>query len=603
MAIILNSERNLNSYIKNDNSIGPGQYEFEDNFNKFNLNKNMVPFNTSEERHYNLNLENYNPGPGSYFKNIFYNKTINYKKVETTKDHVIQDFPMYNLMLTVKKRKMNDLKYLKIDKNDKNQVFKYKHLNNNINKIEAKKISNKLFQLKKEEKDYSIPYKNTDNIKLLKLETVFKKNKILFDDKGQNISRCVKKNQKEFLSSNISTNTSSNIYLNNKITSSEENSKIMLSNNSCMSKTNLEKSRIKENFYFSKLKRKNIKSNPFNKNKTLNKIKNNFNENDIVKKSAKYELKNYTNLFKSEPGPGYYITSSPFDKYNVLSKENKKYNFGSNQDRGLLIRTINKKIQKKNKEFNLNIENLNKKNKTSFPNLSQPKITIRNSLSTNDIIKKLLNIDLSEEINTSLTHYKNNISLGPGQYNIKSQFDIIKSKKYSFPLSQRFLQKKENISPGPGAYLSLEKWDKNANINKKQRKNDEKIIIEKKWPDMYSYSPHLINSIEHNNYMKNKINYLKTPFGSSEEKLIKKYNSTPDIIGPGSYSFNKSGNEKKKRIKYKDNYEEKENKKEKIRILYKKTIQILKDCIGPGSYNNKFLYNDWHKKTFNIMYI
>ena len=193
MALILNSERNLDSYINNDNSIGPGQYEIENNFDKFNLNKNMVPFNTSEERLYNLNIENYNPGPGSYFKNIFYNKTINYKKIETTKDHIIKDFPMYNLMLTVKKRKINDLKCLKIDKSNKNQVIKYKLLNNN--NAEQKKISNKLLQLKKEEKDYSIPYKNTENIKGLKIEAVLKNNnKLIFDDKGQNIF----KNKKNF---------------------------------------------------------------------------------------------------------------------------------------------------------------------------------------------------------------------------------------------------------------------------------------------------------------------------------------------------------------------------------------------------------------------
>ena len=213
-------------------------------------------------------------------------------------------------------------------------------------------------------------------------------------------------------------------------------------------------------------------------------------------------------------------------------------------------------------------------------------------------------MDLSEEINNnSLTQYTNKISLGPGQYDIKSQFDIIKSKKYSFPLSKRFFEKKEKISPGPGAYLSLEKWDKKSNINRKRRKNDEKIIIEKKWPDFNSYRPHLINSIEYNNFIKNKMNYIKVSFGSSEEKLMKKYNSTPDIIGPGSYAFNNSGKEKKKRLKFKDKCEEKDNKRERIRILYKKTLQILKDFIGPGSYDNKFLYNDWRKKAFNIVYI
>ena len=36
---------------------------------------------------------------------------------------------------------------------------------------------------------------------------------------------------------------------------------------------------------------------------------------------------------------------------------------------------------------------------------------------------------------------------------------------------------------------------------------------------------------------------------------------------------------------------------------YRNNLQIYKDKIGPGSYNDNFIYNDWRKKTFNINYI
>ena len=78
------------------------------------------------------------------------------------------------------------------------------------------------------------------------------------------------------------------------------------------------------------------------------------------------------------------------------------------------------------------------------------------------------------------------------------------------------------------------------------------------------------------------------------------------MLSPCSYNFNEHESKfikKRKRFKYKDNYEEKENKKEKIKILYRNNLQIYKDKIGPGSYNDNFIYNDCRKKTFNINYI
>lgn len=608
----LKKERNY-SFLSN-NSKSQSQKGNKDNSDNNNSsNQNMAPFNISEERFINSEIEKNNPGPGSYFKNIFNNKIFNIKKIETTKDYVINNFPMFNLMQTEKSKKIDDLKHLIIDRNNKNQILKYKNLYNK-KRIEKNNINIKLLQFKKEEKNISIPFNNSEIMKKLKIEPIFQKqnnliNEILYNDNHKNFIK-IKKFNREFLSSNISTNTSSNIFINKQKILSDENNQITLDNISNFSKEN----KIKEKISPKKLKRKNIKFNILNlyKNKTWNKIeKNKFDESNLNKNSKEknllYEIKDFQNLIKCEPGPGYYSTRSPFDKYILLSKEKKKYNFGSNKERDILITKIKNKIDKNKKEINLKIENISKTNKTSFPNLFKSTKAFRNSISSNNIIKNLLNINnYSEDTNNSLTQYKDNINLGPGQYNIKSQFDINNSKKYSFPLSKRFLE--EKISPGPGSYLALENWDKiyDTNINKKYKKIELKEKNENEGPDIYSYNSSFINSIEYNNYVKSNINYIKPPFGSSEERMIIKANSTTNMLSPCSYNFNDyeiKSIKKRKRLKYKDKYEEKEKKKEEIKILHRNTLQIYKDRIGPGSYNDNFVYNDWRKKTFNINYI
>ena len=57
MAIVLRSERNFNSSLINNNSVGPGQYKIQNYFDKNDaLNQNNVPFNTSEERIFFLKM-------------------------------------------------------------------------------------------------------------------------------------------------------------------------------------------------------------------------------------------------------------------------------------------------------------------------------------------------------------------------------------------------------------------------------------------------------------------------------------------------------------------------------------------------------------------
>ena len=64
-------------------------------------------------------------------------------------------------------------------------------------------------------------------------------------------------------------------------------------------------------------------------------------------------------------------------------------------------------------------------------------------------------------------------------------------------------------------------------------------LLTKKEPDMWSYNSHILNSIEYDNFNNtcDKIINSRAPFCSSEERFIKKINSTPDIIGPGRYDI------------------------------------------------------------------
>ena len=259
------------------------------------------------------------------------------------------------------------------------------------------------------------------------------------------------------------------------------------------------------------------------------------------------------------------------------------------------------------------VENFTK-NKTSVPKKSKTKIALKDSMSTNNLIKKLFELNKNEtflKLNNTSTNYVNKLNLGPGQYNIKSQFEQINSKRYSFPLQKRFQNLKGIITPGPGSYLSLENWKKiesnNLNQNAPKINNEEVKYNNNVSPDMCTYNPHIVNSIEYKNFAYNSISNSKVPFGSSQKRLSDEVNPNNEIIGPGTYfnnltDFNLKYN--KKRLLYNYTLEKHKTKKEKIKLKYKNNLQLLKDKIGPGSYiNNNWIYNGWIKKTFNIKFV
>ena len=580
-------------------------------FNNLNtLTQNIAPFNTSQERLFYS--EEDTPGPGSYFNNNTYKSLFSPKKAETTKENILNKFDIYNFMLKKKINKIKELKKLKLDKNNKNQVIAY----SNTDKRKQKKLNIKLLVLKDYTKENSIPYLNSDNFQELMLrpielktkEIILKPKSKIFQNKDKKVFQEIKLNNKEILSSNCSTNSSLNNNANKQKISPEENSKMLLSNNSFIQTTKIDFEDIKKNGFFHNSKIKNINFKFFPKMKSWQESK-----NDLANNLS------YNNYLEGDPGPGYYNTNSSFDKYKFFKYQKKKFNFGSNQEREV-IKPIKKDSKKKVlAKIILNVENNIKRNKKLFPKLSQSKITLRDSISSNDLIKKLFEFNQDKpsfEHNNSYTQYQKDksLNLGPGQYNIKSQFDQTnKTKKYTFPTQKRFSEEKGKQSPGPGAYISLINWyqkddDNNENIIQNNTNNEIITLLKNNlMPNVGTYNPHIVNSIEYKNLINNNINFSNIPFGSSEEKFIKKINSTPDFIGPGSY-FNKISNFKTKNnikgIKYKYKNEENNKKKENIKMLYKRCLQSLKDKIGPGSYiNEKLIYSDWHKKTFNIMNI
>ena len=125
------------------------------------------------------------------------------------------------------------------------------------------------------------------------------------------------RNNKSLLNSNESLTT----YTNNEITSDNNRSAIY-------------KSFSEENIF-----------------KKINKIKGNLyktTNRDIIKKEPKISVEDfvYNNLFKGDPGPGYYQEQSDFDKYILISNKNRRFNFGSNEkkDKNIYSSSLNVNI-------------------------------------------------------------------------------------------------------------------------------------------------------------------------------------------------------------------------------------------------------------------
>ena len=666
MAIVIRSERDFKFLKNSSGKLGPGDYA-KDNFLSETIPQNSAPFNSKCLRYLEFS-DNRNPdiGPGSYYhpkQRSFIHKSFNRNRssLESLNRKDLYNLALFKVVNGKKELKIKEQKSLIIDKENQNQVF---NMNNNINN-NSSTIDMRLYSPKRyfkiipttltKNRINSIPSKQNslgydfdenglpvivdppsvfNNINEESEKNIINNKKI---DKKINALDWSKMSKRDISDNDITTkdntnnNNSTNLYYNNN-TSKDING---LSNNTTNTSNYIRNRQISSNESGINYLNKNQKNKSLiNSNESLttytnneitsdnnrsaifksfseenifkkiNKIKGNLyktTNRDLIKKEPKISVEDfvYYNLFKGDPGPGYYQEQSDFDKYILYSNKNRRFNFGSNEKRD---------------KINSSSQNVNIGPGCYFQDNNTPKFK-----------PKLYPLSRKEETINIKKYEKDyvNENMGPGKYDIKSQFDKTQI-FYSGPLEKRFYENIKKIKPGPGEYLQLADWEKNneekqklkqnlyLNIKKKEEEdNKEKkedlgrygYIQKNENPGVGNYNPHIVNSIKYNIISKdNKVSNLIAPFLSGQEKFLKKSASTSDMLGPGSYFpyvnvYKKDENKKGNNLFKNDGM-----KKVNIKILYNQMKSNIENQVGPGSYNLQN-YNEWHKKSFNSLYV
>ena len=612
MAIVVRSKKNLDYILNPTGTIGPGNYNI---LNKSYIeNENFAPFNSSEKKLINNNKENPNIGPG-YYQKSFSNENFFHKKNFHTKTNDKNWTKMNFLMAQLidkKKEKIEEEKQKKIKINlHQNNKYSKSNLNrNNKNKkiiiINTTKTLNRINSIPSKsncfgynidekgevylnENPNSEIYYTGEKDNSVGPDYYYKTNKL--NAHFVDWSKMSTKEIIDFKYYNNDKSVNNSSYINNYLNTTETtlNNKILPKSNSTNDIKTLNKNK-KEKLYIGFISRKN------NNNESKEKIL----ENNL-----------YNNLFSFEPGPGYYYKDNLFD--DIKKKVNNYYEknhqcFGVSSKRNLSTFT------KESNDIGPGhySPDLFEKKEKFIPNFFP-------FAHRENIIKNYNPKDLAKK---SIL-YNNNVNneIGPGKYEIKSQFDMKKKlNKISFSYEKRFndyINGKSELYPGPGEYLKLKNWKKPEkkiikvsdliqnninNINKKININkDEKddISIEKNedkiTPGVGIYNPDILNSINYKiKSRENKLQSIIAPFNSGVERFnFQKSSSTSELIGPGSYNILKNN------FNIVHNNKIKENKPLEKYIIEK---NIQKSKLGPGEYYN-FNYNDWNIKSFNTLFL
>ena len=644
MSLILSSERN-SKIIRNKSSIlTPSFLNISESFHQ-----NKAPFNSKMERYFEFSdKRNSKVGPGLYYhpkQRSFLKKSFgrNSSSLEEMNRSELYNLALFKVVNRKKSIKLKEQKSLIIDRENKNQVCNINNINsyNDFNKSslmdENKKNVKFLPTTLTKNRINSIPSREqylgydfdknglpiiVDSTYITALDNKNNENEeniIIEKDKKINAVDWSKMSKRDIIGKD---NNISNDY-----TTKENTTNII---NSISEELNeLTASIIKTNI--SNLNRK--KKLTRNKNEILNSLTNNEPTTDyhnfskylksklpfttkingiryrspesflFTKKKKSLEEFVYDNLFNCDPGPGYYQSESDFDKYAAYKQRNKniKYNFGSNAIRnGALLKSDNNTNIGPGSYFK---ENYKPKIKPDFFPLSRKEYGIN--------IKKYEKDFEKEEV-------------GPGKYEIKSQFDKTQL-YYNGPLEPRFFDNIKKIKVGPGEYLPLYDWNKNSEKVEKNKKDKDKdkdkdkstkdekkeinerdsYINKNENPGVGAYNPHIVNSIHYDIISKeNKMSNLRMPFSSAQERFIYKSSSSSDLLGPGRYfSNNKSlGNIRLKTDKNKGLYRNIGYKNDDIKKFYNQIKLEGQRNVGPGSYELRN-YNEWYKKSFNAKYV
>ena len=607
MAIVIRSEKKLFEINNETGKIGPGEY-FQDEIPiDKELEENLFPFNSSTKKT-NLNIKKDNNkeiGPGYYYKNSSFIKN----SFSTKSNNNNINFLNYALNELMNRRK------------DKEKLSNNETIINNITKIKLDNITNYNEDLKTKCENL-IKKKNiiilpTTKTKMRVNSIPFKNDSFGYEiDNNGNVIIANKPNENY---NNITFNINDKFgkKLKNKIKCIDWSK--MSSRNMSFQKTNdynnsnnSNNNNKKSNHSISAPNEKNEKEieidNINTTNTSENKSKNNIRKNlkhshsmcEILSKNLKSRLSNknenylnknkenfiYENLFNVQPGPGYYYNDNDYEKY-INPKIKLKDGFGS--------------TEKKNKYYNNNNINLGPGSyfKTKYP-IKKPNFYPL-SEKTNKLNFLMNN---NNDINNNKFFISEiNKNVGPGSYDIKSEFDKIKKSNFSGSNEKRFNYKIINENPGPGKYIQLNEWaKKEEKIHLKEILNNfkEKIKEEKNnknnsiIPGVGYYNPQIISSIGYKILSKeNKIQSIIAPFNSCQERFLNKSHSSNNIfVGPGSYNNNVSS------FNFKVNNSVFNNNQSKL-LKEKNSIQ---NNIGPGSYQ-QFNYNDWNKKSFNVLFL
>ena len=659
MSLILSSDRNSTSKIlRNKSTILTPPSNFL-NITE-NIQQNKAPFNSKMEKYFEFSEKRNNIlGPGAYYhpkQRSFLKKSFskNPLSIEEMNKNELYNLALFKVVNKKKSIKMNAQKSLIIDRQNRNQVF---NINNNISNIHSYNDFNKSSSIDENKKnirlipttltknrinsipskDHFLGYEFDDNGLPIIVDSsalYLSNNKNNVDENDKNIlieknkkinavdwSKMSKKeislenNNYNYDNENTTKENSTNFYNSmnedmNDITSSLTNTNISNINNKNMSKKKLTRNKSENLSVISNnelITEKNISTKNFSSFTKVQPPQKKFGLRYrspeihlFTKKKKSLEDFVYDNLFKGEPGPGYYQSQSNFDKYNLIKNKNQKikYNFGSNAIRNdYLLNPDNNTHLGPGCYFK---EKYERKIRTDFFPLSRKEEGIN--------IKKYEK-DFDKE------------NMGPGKYEIKSQFDKTQL-YYNGPLEKRFFDNFKKIDVGPGEYLPLYDWnkykDKEDNKKKDLKKEDKKENKEKKEihvrdsyilkndnPGAGAYNQHIVNSIHYDIISKeNKLSNLRMPFNSGQERFMKKSTSSNDLLGPGRYfPKNKSiGNTPLKTEKMKGLFKINGLINDDIKYIYEKEKSELERIVGPGSYDLHNYY-EWHKKNFNAKYV
>ena len=136
MAIVIRSERDFKLSENSSGKIGPGEYG-KDNFLSETPHQNLAPFNSKSLRNFDFSdNRNYLLGPGSYYhskQRAFIKKSFNrnHSSIESLNRKDLYNLALFKVVNTKKSIKMKDQESLKIDKEDKSQVFNSNNKSNN----------------------------------------------------------------------------------------------------------------------------------------------------------------------------------------------------------------------------------------------------------------------------------------------------------------------------------------------------------------------------------------------------------------------------------------------------------------------------------------